>query len=366
MVHTAGVLDDGTVASLGSESLGSVLRPKADAAWNLHELTLDADLSAFVLYSSVAGVLGTAGQANYAAANAFLDGLAAHRRAHGRPGLSLAWGLWADASGMTGHLDRTDVARMARAGVAQLPSDQGLALLDSALTHEDALLVPARLDLTSQRAQGADNTIQPLFRSLVRTPARRVAQAAGGAGAAESWAQRMAALAESERETAVLDLVRKQIATVLGHSDDEGVAVNQAFKTLGFDSLTAVELRNRLIAATGLRLPATLVFDHPSPAALADHLRGQVTGAGVADESSARRTSSASAVSVSDEPIAIVSMACRFPGGVGSPEDLWRLVASGGDAIGGFPEDRGWDLERLYDADPARSGSSYARDGGFL
>ncbi|MGW2850109.1 beta-ketoacyl synthase N-terminal-like domain-containing protein, partial [Streptomyces sp. NPDC001274] len=286
--------------------------------------------------------------------------------AHGRPGLSLAWGLWADASGMTGHLDRTDVARMARAGVAQLPSEQGLALLDSALTHEDALLVPARLDLTSQRAQGADNTIQPLFRSLVRTPVRRVAQAAGGAGAAESWAQQMAALSESEREAAVLDLVRKQIATVLGHSDDEGVAVNQAFKTLGFDSLTAVELRNRLIAATGLRLPATLVFDHPSPAALADHLRGQVTGAGEADESSARRTSSASLVSVSDEPIAIVSMACRFPGGVGSPEDLWRLVASGGDAIGGFPEDRGWDLERLYDADPARSGSSYARDGGFL
>ncbi|MDX3855887.1 SDR family NAD(P)-dependent oxidoreductase, partial [Streptomyces sp. AK02-01A] len=330
VVHTAGVLDDGTLPALTAESLSMVLRPKADAAWNLHELTQDADLSAFVLFSSVVATLGNAGQANYAAANAFLDALAAHRRANGRPALSLAWGLWADASGMTGHLDSADVARMARAGVAQLPSDQALALFDSALTRDDALLVPARLDLASHRAQSADNAVPSLFRGLVRTPVRRVAQGVGDGGTAASWGRRMAALPASERETAVLDLVRKQIATVLGHSDDDGVAVNQAFKALGFDSLTAVELRNRLIAVTGLRLPTTLVFDHPSPAALADHLRGQVTGEGAVDESSALLTSSASVVSVSDEPIAIVSMACRFPGGVGSPEDLWRLVESGG------------------------------------
>ncbi|WP_151775829.1 type I polyketide synthase, partial [Streptomyces abyssomicinicus] len=364
VVHTAGVLDDGTIDSLTPERVDTVLRPKADAAWNLHELTRDVDLTAFVLFSSVVATIGYAGQANYAAANAYLDGLAAHRRAHGLPATSLAWGLWADASGMTGHLADSDLARMARAGVAPLPGEEGLALLDAALRRDDALLLPARLDLTSLRTQAATDGVPPVFRALVRTPARRAAQAGDAGGAAgRSWTERMAALPEQERDQAVLDLVRHQVATVLGHADADGIAVNRAFKLLGFDSLTAVELRNRLTAATGVRLPATVVFDHPSPAALADHLRGQVTGGTRATRADQPRRPAAG---TADEPIAIVAMACRFPGGVESPEDLWELVASGADAIGDFPADRGWDLERLYDADPTHAGTSYARHGGFL
>ncbi|MGW0608891.1 SDR family NAD(P)-dependent oxidoreductase, partial [Streptomyces sp. NPDC002640] len=364
VVHTAGVLDDGTVDSLTPERIDRVLRPKADAAWNLHELTSDAELTAFVLFSSVVATIGYAGQANYAAANAYLDGLAAYRQGLGLPATSLAWGLWADASGMTGHLADSDLARMARSGVAPLPAEEGLALLDAALLRDDSVLLPARLDLTSLRTQVATDGVPPVFRALVRTPARRAAQAVDADGAAGgSWTERMAALPEQEREQAVLDLVRHQVATVLGHADADGIAVSRAFKLLGFDSLTAVELRNRLTAATGVRLPATVVFDHPSPAALADHLRAQVTGGTRATPTDQPRHTAAGPA---DEPIAIVAMACRFPGGVESPEDLWELVASGADAIGGFPGDRGWDLERLYDPDPSQAGTSYARHGGFL
>ncbi|MFJ1709867.1 SDR family NAD(P)-dependent oxidoreductase, partial [Kitasatospora sp. NPDC088346] len=274
VVHTAGVIDDGVVGSLTPARLDTVLRPKVDAALNLHELTAGHDLAAFVLFSSVAGTFGGAGQGNYAAANAFLDALARHRRTAGLAGLSLAWGLWAETSGMTGTLDEADLQRMARGGITPLGSAQGLALLDTAATLGRATLAPMGLDVTGLRS--ADPAaLPPLLRGLVRAPARRTARAAAAAAGADpgrTLEQRLAGLDEDERRTLLLDLVRTQVAAVLGHAGPEAVDAERAFKELGFDSLTGVELRNRMNAATGLRLSATLVFDFPTPAALAELL----------------------------------------------------------------------------------------------
>ncbi|MYR44443.1 type I polyketide synthase, partial [Streptomyces sp. SID5910] len=250
VVHAAGVLDDGVVDALTPERIDTVLRPKADAALLLHELTRDLDLSAFVLFSSAAAVFGAAGQANYAAANAFLDALAAHRRAHGLPAVSLAWGFWAERSEMTGHLADTDLARMARGGVVPLSTREGLALFDAATAGDQALLVPVRF--TGAALQGGNGPVSPLMRRLVRPRVRRAA-AATAPDTADGLAGTLAGLPETDREQTVLDLVRTQIASVLGYATRDAVAADLAFKELGFDSLTAVELRNRLNGATGLR-----------------------------------------------------------------------------------------------------------------
>ncbi|MEU9033200.1 SDR family NAD(P)-dependent oxidoreductase, partial [Streptomyces sp. NPDC048383] len=368
VVHTAGVLDDGVIGSLTAERLSAVLRPKVDAAWNLHELTRDLDLSAFVLFSSAAGVFGGAGQGNYAAANTFLDALAAERRARGLAAGSLAWGLWTGVGGMGGDLPAGDRDRINRGGIGALTPDTGLALFDAARRTTEPLLVPLPLDLAALRAQARSGMVPDLLRGLVRVPARR---AAGQAGTADGSAliTRLSALAPTEREQALLDLVRTEVAAVLGHASTEEVSADRAFKELGFDSLTSVELRNRLGAATGQRLPATLVFDYPTPHVLAAYLRTEVLGlTGDADGA----TTAAGALPVTlgasfqDDPIAIVGMSCRYPGGVETPEDLWRLVAGGIDAISEFPQGRGWDLESLYDPDPDGKGTSYTRSGGFL
>ncbi|MGW3328060.1 SDR family NAD(P)-dependent oxidoreductase [Streptomyces virginiae] len=355
VVHTAGVLDDGVVGSLTAERLSAVLRPKVDAAWNLHELTQDLDLSAFVLFSSAAGVFGGAGQANYAAGNTFLDALAAHRRAQGLAATSLAWGLWAEIGGMGGGLADGDRDRMNRGGVGALAPETGLALFDAACAAEQPLLVPVKLDMAALRAAASGGMLPPLLSGLVRMPARRAARGAGGA-----FARQLAALPQDEQAGAVLGLVRGQVAAVLGFAGPEAVDPTRSFSEVGFDSLTAVELRNRLGAATGVRLPATLVFDYPTPTVLAEYLHAELLGGQEAD-------AAPTAVAVhDDEPIAIVSMACRFPGDVRSPEDLWRLVRDGRDAISDMPADRGWDLEALFDADPDRQGTSYSTAGGFL
>ena len=354
--HCAGVLDDGVIESLDAERLGRVMGPKAVAAWHLHELTADAELSAFVLFSSIMGILGGAAQANYAAANTFLDALAAHRQAQDLPGVSLAWGGWAQLSGMIETEQAgAELARMVeqvrqRLGLAPMAPEQGLALLDAALALPEPLLVPAALDSSVLRSKASSGTLPAVLSGLVGVAAERQRG---------SLAERLAGVPEEERETVVLEIVRGHVAAVLGHASAAEVEPGRAFRDLGFDSLAAVELRNRLVAASGLQLPATIVFDYPSCASLAAHLADLASGkAGVAVVARRHATSA--------EPIAIVGMACRYPGGANSPPALWELVARGGDAISDFPEDRGWDLDRLYNSDPDRLGSSYVREGGFV
>ncbi|CDR09746.1 type I polyketide synthase [Streptomyces iranensis] len=359
VVHTAGVLDDGVIGSLTPERITHVMRPKVDAAWNLHELTRELDLTAFVLFSSASGVFGTPGQGNYAAANAFLDALAAHRRAEDLPAVSLAWGPWAGA-GMAGGLDESDISRMRRAGLPPLSPAEGLALLDAALTTDEVAPVPMRVDAVALRAQAAAGALAPLLRGLVRVPVRRAVDTAAGGGSA--LAERLAGLSAAERDRLLLDLVRTQVAAVLGYAGPQAVEEGRAFKDLGFDSLTAVELRNLLREATGLRLPPTLVFDYPTSTALAGHLRQEIAGDPADGDVPDRVISAVDR----DDPIAIVAMSCRFPGGVHSPEELWQLLVAGDDAITPFPADRGWDLATLYSDDPDLEGTSYTREGGFL
>jgi acyl transferase domain-containing protein/NADPH:quinone reductase-like Zn-dependent oxidoreductase len=266
VLHCAGALADGVLESLGREQLEGVFAAKATAAWHLHELTEEMELSAFVLFSSVAGTLGAAGQANYAAANAFLDALTSKRQAAGLPGSSIAWGLWRQESGLTSHLDEADLARMARSGVADLSEEQGLALFDAALAAERPQALAVRLDPAALRSRATAGALPPIFADLVRTLRRRAATPS-------SLAARLAEAPEEERQGIVLDLVRAEAAGVLGHSSAEAIEPGRAFKELGFDSLAAVELRNRVGSATGLRLPATVVFDHPNALALAERIQ---------------------------------------------------------------------------------------------
>ncbi|MFF7656837.1 SDR family NAD(P)-dependent oxidoreductase [Streptomyces sp. NPDC007983] len=364
VVHTAGVLDDGVIGSLTAERLEKVLRPKVDAAVNLHELTRDLDLAAFVLFSSAAGTFGGPGQANYAAANSFLDALARHRQAQGLPATSLAWGLWAEASGMTGELEATDKSRMSRSGVLGLSSDEGLALFDAAQQVGDAFLVPMQLDLAPLTGAPV-SMVPPLLRGLVRGGTTRPTAESGAASDGSSLVERLVRLDPAERDQMLLDLVRAQVAVVLGHDSPDAVDAARAFRDLGFDSLTAVEFRNRLGGAAGLRLPATLVFDYPTPTALAAYLRDELLGSEAAAAVTAQTRAGAGAAADEDDPIAIVAMSCRFPGDVRTPEDLWELLAEGRDGISRLPDDRGWDIEAFYDPDPDRPGTSYAREGGF-
>ncbi|MBR7833504.1 SDR family NAD(P)-dependent oxidoreductase [Actinospica durhamensis] len=361
VIHTAGVLDDGIVSALSPERIDTVLRPKVDAAWNLHELTQGASLSAFVLFSSIAGVLGTVGQANYAAANAFLDALARHRKDLGLPATSLAWGLWQQDGAMASNLSQADLARWARSGLSGLTEETGIPLFDRAVADASPVLIPAKLDLATLRAQAAAGRLPGLFRGLIRTVTRRQA-AAGGRSGVDALAARLAGLAAAERSALLLDLVRTQTAVVLGHASAEAIRADHAFGDLGIDSLTAVELCNGLRATTGLYLPATLVFDYPTPAAVAAYLEAELVGTATADAAA----TASNTPTIADEPIALVGMACRYPGEVATPEDLWRITVEGVDAVTEFPTDRGWDLDHLYHPDPDHPGTSYARHGGFL
>ncbi|MGA2164864.1 MAG: SDR family NAD(P)-dependent oxidoreductase, partial [Solirubrobacteraceae bacterium] len=356
VVHAAGVLDDGLMGSLTPERVRGVLAPKAGGAWNLHELTEGIDLRAFVLFSSLAGTLGNAGQGGYAAGNAFLDGLASHRRAKGLAASSLAWGPWAGA-GMAAALGAGERAQLERAGVKPFSLEQGLAIFDAAWELDRPTVAPVALDLTVLRGHARDGVLPPLLGELVRLSATGRRRSARSRGA---LAQRLAALEEGERERVVVELVREHAAAVLGHASAERVDAALTFKDLGFDSLAAVELRNRLAGEAGMQLPATLVFDHPTPLVLAKFLVGELLDERAGVRLPAQRATRA------DEPIAVVGVGCRFPGGVRSAEELWELLAAGRDAVGAFPADRGWDLEGLYDPDPGSPGRSYVREGGFL
>ncbi|WP_406815463.1 SDR family NAD(P)-dependent oxidoreductase [Mycobacterium sp. M23085] len=359
VIHATGALDDAMVTSLTPERIDAVLRAKVDAAWNLHELTRDLNLSAFVMFSSMAGLVGSSGQGNYAAANSFLDGLAAHRRALGLPAISLAWGLWDQASAMTGGLDAADLARLGRDGILALSSDEAMELFDTALIVDEPFLAPARIDLGALRAHAV--AVPPMFTDLVNAPTRRrVDDSLAAAKSKSALAHRLDGLSEAEQHAVLLDLVRSHIATVLGNTTAEAIDPDKAFQELGFDSLTAVEMRNRLKTATGLALSPTLIFDYPTPNGLAGYIRTQL--AGVPQEIKHAPVARAT----DDDPIVIVGMACRYPGGVNSPDDLWEMLTEGRDVLSDFPTDRGWDLAGVYNPDPDVPGTCYTRTGGFV
>ncbi|WP_052393321.1 type I polyketide synthase [Streptomyces roseoverticillatus] len=356
VVHAAGVLDDGVLEALTPERFETVLRPKTTAALHLHELTRDLGLETFVLFSSVVGALGNPGQANYAAANAFLDALAEQRRREGLPATSIAWGSWA-GSGMA--TDSEAAARLSRDGLLPMAPAPALAALRQALAQGAANVTVADVDWAAYAPALTAVRPSPLLAGL---PEARHALAGGDRPREERspLRDRIGALPAAEQERALLHLVREEAAKTLGHASPDTVDAQRPFRALGFDSLMAVGLRNRLSAAAGLRLPATLLFDHPTPTAVAGYLRTEVLGTAGAGPAVER------AAAVLDEPVAIVGMACRFPGGIGSPEELWQLLAEGRDAISPLPGDRGWDLDRLYHPDPGHQGTSYARGGGFL
>ncbi|MGW2332287.1 SDR family NAD(P)-dependent oxidoreductase, partial [Streptomyces sp. NPDC001700] len=303
VVHTAGVIDDGVFPAQSPERLEKVFGPKADAAQHLHELTREHDLALFVLFSSAAATFGSAGQANYAAANAYLDALAQRRRTEGLPATSVAWGMWAQRSGMTGDLAEAHIARMSRGGFGALTAEQGLALFDAAVTAPGAALVAVRLDVPALRASsgrpdGAGELPQ-ILRGLVPTtgttgrtgrtgPAgRRTAAAASTDVGGGTLGQRLATLTEAEQEAELLSLVRSHAAGVLGYTEREEIEADRTFQEIGFDSLTAVEFRNQLTAATGVRLAATVIFNYPTPAAVAGHLRGRLVTHAMAEAGTA-------------------------------------------------------------------------------
>ncbi|CNU62461.1 polyketide synthase [Mycobacterium tuberculosis] len=286
VIHTAGALDDAVVMSLTPDRVDVVLRSKVDAAWHLHELTRDLDVSAFVMFSSMAGLVGSSGQANYAAANSFLDALAAHRRAHGLPAISLGWGLWDQASAMTGGLATVDFKRFARDGIVAMSSADALQLFDTAMIVDEPFMLPAHIDFAALKVKFDGGTLPPMFVDLINAPTRRqVDDSLAAAKSKSALLQRLEGLPEDEQHAVLLDLVRSHIATVLGSASPEAIDPDRAFQELGFDSLTAVEMRNRLKSATGLALSPTLIFDYPNSAALAGYMRRELLGSSPQDTS---------------------------------------------------------------------------------
>ncbi|MFJ9151062.1 type I polyketide synthase [Streptomyces sp. NPDC102270] len=356
VVHSAGVLDDGVLTALTPSRLDAVLRPKLDAALHLDELTRDLDLAAFVLFSSAAGVLGNPGQGNYAAANAALDALAARRHDLGLPAVSVAWGYWSRSSGLTRHLGSADLRRNESIGMAGLSDAEGMAQFDAAL-RTGPQRVAAKLDPAALAA--ADAPVPALLRGLV--PQRRPVARAAVTDVRPTAAERLTGLPPAEQTAALLESVRRHAAAVLGHAGPGSVGADRTFKDAGFDSLTALELRNRLASDTGLTLSPAMIFDYPRPAALAEYLRARLLGEPASPPAPAQRKTPPA-----EDAIAVVSMACRFPAGVRSPEDLWRVVSEGTDAVGAFPEDRGWDTDGLFHPDPDHHGTTYVRHGAFL
>ncbi|MYU18159.1 KR domain-containing protein, partial [Streptomyces sp. SID8361] len=267
------VLDDGVLTALTPERMDAVFRPKVDGALHLHELTRELELSAFVLFSSAAGTFGSSGQGNYAAANAYLDALAQHRAAQGLPAISLGWGMWSQDAGMTAQLGDTDHRRLARDGLTALSAAEGMELFDTALRTGEPAVLPIKLDLGALRAQAATGSVPPPLRGLVPQPRQPRQQARSAHGHdADALTARLAGAGSADRQAILLDLVRQEAAYVLGYTSVGRIGPDAAFTDVGFDSLTVIELRDRLLARTALRLPATFAFDFPTPQTLADHL----------------------------------------------------------------------------------------------
>ncbi|PIM71507.1 polyketide synthase [Streptomyces sp. JV178] len=362
VVHAAGVLDDGVLDTLTPERAAGVLRPKMDAARNLDALTRDLDLTAFVLFSSLAGTLGGTGQGSYAAANAYLDALAEHRRSLGLPATAVAWGLWAGDSAANSAREQ-----LVRNGIPPMDPELAVTALEQAVEQGENRLILC--DFAWDRFAPAYTALRPSAVLRELPEARDILAAAGADGQdteADSLAGRLAALSVQERQEELVRLIRTEVAAVLGYADPADIDPDRVFKDLGFDSLTAVDLRNRLSEVTGLRLSVTLVFDHPTVTSLVDHVRSELGGTAPVLTSAPVAPDLPAMPVVDDDAIAVVAMSCRYPGGVTTPEDLWRLVTSGSDAITEFPTGRGWDLDELYDPDPEKLGRTYARHGGFL
>ncbi|MFH7598223.1 SDR family NAD(P)-dependent oxidoreductase [Streptomyces racemochromogenes] len=370
VVHAAGLPQFAPTDTLTPADLAAVLAAKTAGARHLDELLGDRELDAFVLFSSVAAAWGSGSQAAYCAANAHLDALAEQRRSRGLAATSVAWGPWADG-GMAG--DDEAEAHLRRRGLPAMSPETAIAALQRALDLDETTVVVA--DVSWDRFAPAFTLARPSALLADLPEARTALAAAGGAededdtadGAAPSRTAGLAALPAAERHRVLLDLVRAEAAQALGHSGRDAVASARSFKDLGFDSLTSVELRNRLNRATGLRLPTTLVFDHPHAEALAAFLSAEVSGhAPAALAAGAPAPAGPAGAGAPDEPVAIVAMGCRFPGGADSPEELWRLLVDGVDAVTPFPTGRGWDLDSLYDPDPEHPGTTYVDAGGFL
>ncbi|WP_373309227.1 type I polyketide synthase [Amycolatopsis bullii] len=348
IVHAAAVLDDGVLESVTPEQIDRVVRAKALTARNLDEASRELALDAFVVFSSFAATMGAAGQGAYAAANAYLDALAEHRRGLGLPATSIAWGPWAE----TGLATADEVAGRARRGGLP-PMAPGSAM--SALPGSIGEAFVAVADVDWERYAPSFAAVRPSALLGDLPEARRVLAAAAPVANAT-----LAGVPEADRPRAVLELVRAHAAAALGYARPEDIEPTRAFRELGFDSLTAVEFRNVLGAATGLSLPSTIVFDYPTAEALAGMLLAELFGSPAAVEApEAGRVRS-------DEPVAIVGISCRFPGGADTPAALWRLLSEGTDALTSFPEDRGWDLDDLYDPEPGKPGKVYTRRGAFL
>ncbi|GAA4011748.1 hypothetical protein GCM10022247_37790 [Allokutzneria multivorans] len=345
--HTAGVEQFTPFDELTDEDFARTMGAKVAGAKHLHELLGDQELDAFVLYSSIAATWGSGQQTAYAAANAYLDGLAYQRRARGLAATSVAWGPW----GGGGMLTDSDEAQLSRRGVSAMHPDLAVCALRRALDSGETAVAVADVDWGRFLAPFTLNRPSALLSGFTKVVSSEDNDTA-------PLVAKLGSLSAEDQIAALLDIVRGQVAAVLGHRGADAVEADRAFKDLGFDSLTAIEMRTKVGAATGLPLPATLIFDYPNPLVLAEFLHAELFGSA----SSTTRVVTAS----SDEPIAIVAMSCRLPGGVASPEALWQLVSEGVDAISGFPGDRGWDIESLYDPDPERTGTTYARDGGFL
>uniref|UniRef100_UPI003D742145 type I polyketide synthase n=1 Tax=Micromonospora wenchangensis TaxID=1185415 RepID=UPI003D742145 len=357
VVHLAGVLADGIIDGIAPDRIRAVLAAKADAADALHELTTGLD--AFVLFSSVIGVLGNPGQAAYAAANAHLDALASHRRGRGLPATSVSWGVWAGAGMASGDIERG----MARRGIPGMDPETAIAALVRTIPADEPSTVIA--DLRWDRLGPALTTDRPcrLIADISdATPTdidRRSAENDG-------WFAELAGLDRDEQRRALVERVRGQAAAVLGHTSAAALPIDRAFRDLGFDSLTLVELRNRLSAGTGLRLPSTVLFDHPTVNAVAELLHTSLAGTVHAEAPGPHDVAADVARSRADEPIAIVGMGCRLPGRVRTPDDLWDLLIGERDVVSAMPTDRGWDVDGIFDPDPDHHGTSYVREGGFL
>ncbi|MEU1151068.1 type I polyketide synthase [Streptomyces sp. NPDC005863] len=360
VIHAAGVPNYIGLGDVSGAELDEVLRPKALAAQHLHEATRGADLSAFVMFSSGAGVWGSGQQGAYGAANHYLDALAEHRRSQGLPATSIAWGPWAEA-GMAS--DQAALTFFSRFGLHPLSPELCVKALQQALDAGETTLTVANFDWAQFTSTFTAQRPSPLLADLPEN--RRASEPAAAeeeSGEASSLQRELTEAKPAQQRQLILQHVRAQAAATLGHADVDAVPATQPFQELGFDSLTAVELRNRLNKSTGLTLATTVVFDHPTPDSLTDLLLAELSG----DTSATGAAALTATAAADDEPIAIVGMACRYPGDVRSAEELWDLVTAGRDAMGDFPDDRGWDLEALYDPDPESRGTSYVREGGFL